>query len=259
MLRGISFSVKWVIFLFTLNLVLSLLFCFMIFPRLSDATSGLDPDGYGEAGRILYQTGRFDSISQAPLYPAFVALVSFLAGGYQVEAIQAAQCLLLALGCVVFYAIFRRTLGDERTARIAGLACTVYPMSIWYVPRMWTETFLTFVLSLFTLALINLLQKPTWKSATLCGLLSGVIALSKGVALVFFPLTILLVLLFFHRADLRWILLFIGAGMLLIGAWTWRNWEKTHRFLPVHIDLGYNFYLGNGFPGTVNNFWCAGS
>jgi 4-amino-4-deoxy-L-arabinose transferase-like glycosyltransferase len=238
---------KWAFFIFSLNLALSLILCFLIFPRLVDATSGLDPDGYGQSGRDWYETGRFDSISQAPLYPAFVALVSLLAGGYKVEAVQAAQCLLLAFTCVTLYAIFRRTLGDERTARIAGIACSVYPMSIWYVPRLWTETFLTLVVALFTLTLVDLLQKPTWKSAALCGVLSGVVALSKGMALVFFPLTIVVLLIFFQNTSLRWILCFSVAALLLIGPWTWRNWEKTGYFLPVHTEAGYNFYLGNGF------------
>jgi hypothetical protein len=46
---------------------------------------------------------------------------------------------------------------------------------------------------------------------------------------------------------LRGILCFGGAALLLIGLWTWRNWEKSGHFLPIHIDAGYNFYLGNGF------------
>jgi hypothetical protein len=106
---------------------------------------------------------------------------------------------------------------------------------------------LTFVLAAFTLSLIRLLQKPTVTQALLCGALVGVVALSKGIALIFFLLTPLILLLCFRSKAWRWVLLFILAGSVLIVPWTWRNWILTGEFLPVHANGGYNFYLGNGF------------
>jgi hypothetical protein len=267
---------NWALLLFALNLAWSLAFCFVIFPRLAGATTGLDPDGYGGAGRVLYETGQFNAIDKAPLYPAFVALVSMLTGGYRVWTVQVAQCLVAALTCVMLYIIFRRTLGEPR-ARWAGLACALYPMLIWYAPRLWTEVFLTFILAGFTLTLINLLQNPTIPRALLCGALAGVLALSKGIALVFVPLTLPVLLLratnmwgklatcptsrhVFVVEDAptrydnrsrerawRWILLFTLVAAALIVPWTWRNWMVTGQFLPIHANGGYNFYLGNGF------------
>jgi len=242
-----SDHLNWSIFLFALNLALGLAFCFVVFPRLSGSgVTTFDPDGYGRAGCVLYETGRFGSIEKAPLYPAFVALVSFLTGGYHIWAVQAAQCLLAALTCVLLYAIFRRTLG-EQTARWAGLACALYPMLIWYTSRMWTETFLTFILAGFTLTLVELLQRPTDWRALLCGAMAGVVALSKGIMLIFVLLTPLVLLLRFCRTAWRWLLLFALTAMVLIVPWTWRNWQLTGQFLPIHANGGYNFYLGNGF------------
>jgi 4-amino-4-deoxy-L-arabinose transferase-like glycosyltransferase len=211
----------------------------------------LDPDGYGRAGQVWYETGRFDSIEKAPLYPAFVAFVSFLTGGYYTSAVQAAQCLLAALTCTLLYAIFRRTLG-ERTARWAGLACALFPMLIWYTPRMWTETFLTFILAGFTLTLVELLQRPTDWRALLCGAMAGVVALSKGITLIFVLLTPLVLLLRFSRAAWRWLVIFALTALVVIAPWTWRNWQLTGRFLPIHANGGYNFFLGNRF----SHHWC---
>jgi 4-amino-4-deoxy-L-arabinose transferase-like glycosyltransferase len=237
----------WSILLFALNLALSVAFCFVVSPRLmSGGVVLLDPDGYGSAGRALYETGRFDSIVKAPLYPAFVALVSFLTGGYHIWAVQMAQCLLAALNCVLFYAIFRRTL-EEQQARWAGLACALYPMLIWYTPRLWTETFLTFVLAGFTLTLVELLQRPAGWRALLCGVMAGIAALSKGIALVFVLLTPLVLLLFFRRKFWRGLVYFAMAATVLIAPWTWRNLRLIGQFVPIHANGGYNFYLGNGF------------
>jgi 4-amino-4-deoxy-L-arabinose transferase-like glycosyltransferase len=238
---------NWPIFFCALNVTLSVIFCFVVFSRLMDSgVALLDPDGYGRAGQVLHETGHFDSIEKAPLYPAFVALVSFLAGGYRIWAVQVAQCLLAALTCVLLYAIFRRTMG-ERQARWSGLACALYPMLIWYTPRLWTETFLNFVLAGFTLTLVELLQRPTEWRALLCGGMAGVVALSKGIALVFVLLTPLVLLLRFRGTAWRWLLLFGLAVIILIAPWTWRNWRLIGQFVPIHANGGYNFYLGNGF------------
>jgi 4-amino-4-deoxy-L-arabinose transferase-like glycosyltransferase len=238
-------SRNWGAFLFVLCLAVSLLFCF-ISPCLMGDTSGLDPDGYGSAGRVLYETGQFDSIEKAPLYPAFVALVSWLTGGYRVWVIQVAQCLLAALTGVLLYVIFRRTL-EEPCPRWAGLACALYPMLIWYTPRLWTETFLTFVLAGFTLSVTLLLQKPTARRAALCGAMAGVAALSKGIAIVFLLIVPVLLLVVLWKRAWRSLLPFGLAAALLLVPWGWRNWHLTGQIVPVHANGGYNFYIGNRF------------
>lgn len=239
---------SWNLVTSSLHLALGVIFCFIIFPRIGEATSGIDPDGYGNLGKLWYTTGRFDSIEKAPLYPAFIALIARLTGGYSLWRVQAAQCLLSSATILILLSIFRRTLNaDGYLARIAGLACAVYPLTLWYIPRLWTETFLTFGLALYTWTTLRLMEQPTSTNAALCGLAAGFIALSKGIALIFIPLTILLTLARFRRAGMRLALLFTAAALLWVAPWTWRNYQLTNAFLPIHTDSGYNFYLGNGF------------
>lgn len=238
---------NWPLLIFVLNLILGLVFCFILSPRLiGSGITLLDPDGYGVTGRMLYETGRFDSLTKAPLYPAFVALVSFLTGGYHIWAVQASQCLLASFTCTLLYAVFRRTLGEE-LARRAGLVCALYPMLIWYTPRLWTETFLTFVLAGHTLTMVDLLQRPMDRRALLCGVTAGTLALTKGIALIFAWLIPPVLLLRFQSKAWRWILLFFLAATALIVPWTWRNWRLTGALLPIHANSGFDFYLGNGF------------
>ena len=237
---------RWAVVLFLLNLLVALAFTFLVFPEMLDATSGLDADGYGRTGRVLYETGRFDSLTQAPLYPGFIAGISWAHGGYAVRYIQAAQALLAALTCVVMYSLFREVL-DSGIAKYAGLACAVYPMTIWYVPRLWTETLLTFMLAVFSLSLVRVLRRPTSVKMCLCGLAAGALALSKGIGVVFVFFVPFLLLARFRREGLRWIVLFLLSAAFLIAPWTYRNLQITGRFIPIHATSGYNFYLGNGF------------
>lgn len=239
-------SQRWSVILFFTSLCLAVLFSFALFPLLGETTSGLDPDGYGETGKILYETGRFQSITKAPLYPVFIALLSWLIDGYQIWIFQLAQCILFSLTSIVLYAIFQRTL-SPKNAKYAGLLCSVYPMSIWYIPRLWTETFLTLMIALLTLALINLLQKQTITNTLLCSLLVALTALTKGIAIVFIPLTLLVLLIRFRSKSFFTVVLFAVVGFALVAPWTWRNRQLTGRFMPIHATGGYNFYLGNGF------------
>jgi 4-amino-4-deoxy-L-arabinose transferase-like glycosyltransferase len=234
--------------LFGLGLIASLLFGLVIYPFLEGNTSGIDPDGYGEAGRLWYTSRRFEAIDKAPLYPAFLALVAWISAGYDLRSVQIAQSLLWAGTVVILFLLFRRTIPDDRRLPFAaGLLCAIYPLALWYTPRLWTETFLTFGIALYTLALVALLKKPAVIKALLCGLAVGFVALSKGIGLVFLPLTILVLLAFFRRAAWRWIILSSLAALLCLLPWTWRNWQLTSAVIPIHTDSGYNLYLGNGF------------
>ena len=237
---------RWAAVLFLVHLLLAMAFTFLVFPGMLDATSGLDADGYGQAGRTLYETGRFDSLIQAPLYPGFIAGISWLHRGYAVRPIQVAQAFLAALTCLVFYALFREVLSDG-VAKYAGLACALYPMTIWYVPRLWTETFLTFTLAVFSLGLVRAMRRPTTVSVCLSGLATGVVALSKGIGIVFVIIAPVAYVARFRRGGLRWAALSLLCAAALIAPWTFRNVQRTGRLIPIHATGGYNFYLGNGF------------
>jgi 4-amino-4-deoxy-L-arabinose transferase-like glycosyltransferase len=243
----------WMAALGGLHFLLALGFCFVVFPRLGETTSGLDPDGYGHLGRVLYETGRFDSIDKPPLYPAWVALVAALTGGYHIAAIQVAQCLLAALGVMAYYAVFRRTLPNGGMARLAGLLCAVYPLTLWYAPRLWTETLLTVWVACYVLALAYLAAAPGLLRAGVCGLVAGLAALTKGIALVFIPLALAVILVVRSTRQSpsagwwRPVAVFTLTALAVVLPWIGRNAQVSGALLPIHAEGGYNFYLGNGF------------
>ena len=94
----------WSIIIFSINLFLGSIFASWFPHDWSAGITLLDPDGYGTAGRMLYESGRYDLIEKAPLYPGFIAFVSLLSRGYNPHAIQVAQCVLAAMNCVLLYA-----------------------------------------------------------------------------------------------------------------------------------------------------------
>lgn len=127
-------------------LALSLGFTLLAFPVVDGAlVDHLDPDGYGTAGRHLFESGRFDSVMKPPLYPVVIAAVSALAGEFTIRGVQVVQCTMHALTAVLAFALFRMLL-PGKLPFVAALATASWPMLIWYTPRFWTETTLTMML-----------------------------------------------------------------------------------------------------------------
>ena len=188
--------------LFGGHLLYALAFTFLVFPLLSGGTAGLDPDSYGIAGRRIYETGTFPYLDRAPGYPLFIAGVAFVTGGYRIALIQIAQCLVSAAACVLYYRIYRRTLPTETRARAAAVGSAFFPMLIWYVPRLWTETLLMLTLAAWTLALLRTLERPTLARAAVFGLVTGAAVFVKGIALAFLPLGALVLIV--HGGRRAW-------------------------------------------------------
>ena len=253
-------QVRWSLLCFAINFLLGLFFCFIISPRLiGSGLTVLDPDGYGADGIRLYETGQITTIDKPPLYPAWVALVAWLSGGFQLNIVLISQCLLLASACVILYGIFRETIPVH--AHWAALACSVYPMLLWYTSRLWTETFLTFLLALLVYLFIRLIRSPGLEIdfivrqekkmevgfALLCGVVCGLVILTKGALLIFAGLLPMITWGKFRQQAWLKIIAFLTGLSVLVIPWIWRNYQLSGEILPIHTRGGYNFFIGNGF------------
>lgn len=241
---------RWILLIFSLNLALSLFFCFVISPQLTEnGITLVDPDGYGSAGLWLYENRNFPGVDKPPLYPAWIALVSWISGSYSIEKVQISQCLLLAFSMILLYRIFIRTIPQQ--AKWASLICAIYPIFIWYTPRLWSETLLLFCIALLTYTFIAWNCHPEnskkfWLAFS-CGLICGFTALTKGNMMLF------IVLISFFMIRKRTVFSLFNTGVFIIGAftlilpWIIRNYHITNALIPIHTRGGYNFFLGNGF------------
>ncbi|MFM8322407.1 MAG: hypothetical protein ACKOC5_15955, partial [Chloroflexota bacterium] len=105
----------------------------------------------------------------------------------------------------------------------------------------------------------------------LAGSALGALMLSKGIAMLFAPLSLLALAAAWglwvgsagaSRASsagsgaqaaglcrARWLALvvYLLAALAWVLPWTERNYRLSGQFIPIHLDGGYNFYLGNGF------------
>ena len=184
-----------------------------------------------------------------PLYPYFIAILYRVFG--TLAAVQWAQA---ALGSLLVPAVGR--VGERAFGRRAGLLAAgivvVYPDIVWFSVRFWSETL--FMVFLWW-ALERTLRADAARSArvaAVAGLLFGLAALTRELALYLAPIAALWLLR--PGPEGRWrpspqalrnvAALVIGL-VLCVAPWTLRNALVFKAFIPVSTMGGLNLWQGN--------------
>ena len=204
-----------------------------------------------------------------PLYPAFLALVYFIAGvgTNRFFIARLVQTLLAASMAPLTYALALRFFPDRRrVAVIAAWVISLYPMLVLYPLSLATEN-LFFVLTLSSVLVLlkasesletpAVPQKPLlpfWQAIfqarwfILAGILLGLTALTRSVALAFAGLAVLWV--WFMLRQWKMAAVVFATLALVTLPWMVRNSLLHHRLVGIESALGYDLYLGYYPSGT---------
>lgn len=242
----------------SLGFVLSLIFCFLVYPRIAEACgAALDPDrqgllgfGYWKYGTLSYFPSHEITLDRGPIYPLYIALLLKVSHGWWPYSVQAGQCLLSGLTCLMVFWI-ARTLWGLRSGVLASTFTAVHPFLLWYTSRIWIETLETCLFTTIVAATLYLLLKPSWLRAGILGLVLGVAALARGVFLPFVAI-VPLSLGCLKQGKLGWGSRYgaLLAGLLTVLPWSLRNWDLTHHFIPIHLGYGQEFQRGDFMVDT---------
>ena len=180
-----------------------------------------------------------------PLYPSFLALVYLFSGvdSDRFFIARLVQCFLnAALAPLVFLLSRRLYPARPLTAKIAAWVITLYPMMILYPLALATENlfFLLAVSSLVVLCKACDSRKAGW--FILAGLLLGMTALTRSVALGFAGLACLWV--WFSLREWRKAVLLFAMVAVVTAPWMIRNTLLHGRLTGIESGLGYDLYLG---------------
>lgn len=247
-----------------LGLLAAALFSFVIYPRIAgSANAVLDPDGHGALGWGLYKLHTFSfypnnepTVTRGPLYPMVVAAILELtprAWPFNVQLVQDIWC---GITCLLTFELGRRLFGWRR-ALVAGMLCAVYPLLVWYTPRIWIETMTILLFTAFLLASVKFMEEPSTQRAAAVGLLIGLLCLAKGTFLPFVLVAPLYFLIFRRRQAGVWRIAAIPViAVLVVAPWTVRNWVLTGRLIPVHGQAGFNLRIGDLYTehGAETNY-----
>ncbi len=215
-------------------------------------------------GFVFYDSYRW---LRAPLYPLFLALFLWLGGG-NARVATMAQVILSTATVYGFYLLAQRLFPGDRGKK-AGLVAALlsalllpfatFP-SLFMAETLFTFLFIAFLLSLLQVPEARPERRGPW--GILAGVLLGLCALARAVALGFLPVVALWSGWGINRyvaspgrsqhAPARWILplLLLISGLLPILPWTVHNALTYHRF--ILLDTGASYSLWAYFDGSLH-------
>lgn len=193
----------------------------------------------------FYDQGRLEILNKGtysmdwpPVYPLFMAAVSYLTGG-GLLAVYFAQAAVSVLTCFLIYLITKEIFGRAPAVIALAVSCFYTDMAL-YAGVLMAETLGIFLLSLVIYLL--LVKKP----AALAGLLFGLACLTKGVYLISLPAILLwLYLRAEKKTAARTLLTFTACTFLAIAPWTARNYRVHKGFVLITAHEGGSLFLGH--------------
>lgn len=222
--------------LFTLSLVLRLIALWLVpTPHLS---TNAETAYLGGARLISEGEGFADPLYPVfapPLYAVFIALGTLLFGSEQFP-IKLFQIILDSFTSVLVYVIVRKIIG-HKVAVLSGVGWAMYPFSIYATLYIGSEAMFTFLLSLFVLLVLQVVQHPqSWKLYGAAGMVLGIATLTRGTTQ-FLPIFLLGGLLVMYRylpkGAVKGYLIFFLSYAVILSPWALRNYLVLHEFVPV--------------------------
>ncbi len=197
-----------------------------------------------------------------PGYPYFLAGLTTLFG--RSETIPRLVQVLISCGTLLLVFGITSRLYDRRAGLTAAAIFAVYPNVVAYTHYIWPETVF---LGLFLLSFYLLVRRPKVEmaSAATAGLVFGIAALVKAIALPFAVLVSLWIAGFGARepgpsgatsAPARAAGLFLVATLSVVLLGSIDGWVKYDRVFPGHATAGRNLYLGTTLVPPTS--WDAG-
>ncbi len=208
---------------------------------------------YNELAWTWSQTGSYsvNGIPYAyrpPGYPFFLMLIYEIFG--QSPRLGAAFNVLFGTATVYLIYKFASKFMNEKIAGYAAIILAFFPSQILFVNKLASETLFTMLLFLALYVMVLGLDKKRAVMLLLCGIVLGLAALTKGIALafVFVPLIYILLYLKWSPAAIRNALFMVLGFLLVVVPWMTRNYVQKGSF-SIATQTGINLLIGNA-PGS---------
>ncbi len=210
-----------------------------------------DYDSYRLLAISLLDHGRFGypepNMFRVPFYPAVLA--AFMLVSRSIAWLSFCNVLLSTALIPVVFRVGWRITGDLRAATWAALACALYPTFVFYSPLLASEH--VFALLLFGAVLLLLSPRgASVRNLTLAGTALALATLTRGEALFYAPLLVLVPVLRGWRPPLaRMAVCFLVPILLLPGSWYVRNLVRFGPGVGLSTNGTQLFFLGHHAGG----------
>lgn len=206
---------------------------------------------YDRLARAILSGPVEGAFTRPPLYPQFLALTYTLGGQGQLPVVLAH----FALGLVAVVPLYflARCWFSATTAALAAWICALYPLRIFFEGEVLAVTLFSFLLLWGVWFFWSGLERSSALRFVLAGLLFGLGTLARPNFLLVLPFLAaggIAALRPRKPAALPGMAWMAAALVLTLLPATLHNWRAEGALIPVSVNGGVNFYLGN-LPGST--------
>ncbi|MCH7680236.1 glycosyltransferase family 39 protein [candidate division KSB1 bacterium] len=225
---------KLLLLIFGLSLALRVIFVL----SLEDKFYFSDSLAYEDCAVSILEGQGFGDFKRAPLYPLWMALVYFLAGGKSLLVLRIMDSVMGALLVLVIY-----FLGKEIYGRIAGaiaaLIASLYPMFIFLAGLQYPTLLGTLMVTMGVYFAVLVFRKNQIYLSSLAGLFISIAALAivpLGIVIIAAVFWLLFNTNLKFKHKIAHSCLMLAFIILPLITWTTRNYVHHGKFIPVRED-----------------------
>lgn len=225
---------KFLLVIFVLSLVLRLIFIF----SLENKFYFSDSLAYEDCAMNILEGRGFGDFKRAPLYPLWVALVYFVAGGKSILVLRILDSLIGALICVVVYMLGKEVF-NHRIGVIAAVISVFYPMFIFLSGLQYPTVLGTLLVTLAVYCSVMIFRRNKIYFSVLAGLSFGLatMAIVPAATLIIAALLwLLFVTDFGFKSKIAHSGMILTAILLPLLPWTVRNYVYHDKLVPIRDD-----------------------
>ena len=184
-----------------------------------------------------------------PVYPLFVAAALRLGGEQYGTVLQLAQVLLSTASVALLVPLTFEITRSRGAAWLAGVIAAVYPAFLMAAVQVNTATLEVLGIEVLAWLLLRWSRRTAWPWLALAGLSLGLLALTRGTALLIWPAVAFWLLVVFpsralHRRIL-WLAVFSLCLIVPLLPWAVRNSQVIGAPVLIATNGGLNFWIGH--------------
>ena len=236
--RIISNDKKFLLFVGIFAFILRFIFLLSI----EDGFYFTDTVYYEDCAKNILNGEGFGDYRKAPLYPLWISAVYSLTGGRNVFLLRLAEVVLSTLLCVILFYIAKRIF-NRSIGITTSLIAAIFPMFI-FLPVANYPTLLSTFLVTSGVYLTLLLENSDRKLLPIfIGCLFGLSALAVAPTATLIVPVIVWVLAHVklkRKQSMIQTVLILSSFVLVLTPWTYRNYTKYHKLIPIRHDAAFN-------------------
>ncbi|HWC66440.1 MAG TPA: glycosyltransferase family 39 protein [Acidimicrobiales bacterium] len=224
-------------------------------------SANLVADGIGWLNPLDYEAGlHAEAADHPPLYIAYLALWSWLGVTSPLGHILVSCA--LGVTTIVVLGLAGRRIAGPRVGLVAAALALVYP-NVWSHDTMiLSETVAILTVALFTLTVYRFRDQPSFALAGVCGVLLGLMAMSRAELLLLSLIVIVPVMLGRTLVPLArrvaWIAVAAAAAVATLAPWVLHNLSRFEE--PVYLSAGFEITLSTAtcdltYYGEFTGYW----